>query len=52
MGREHYGELDLRGRKTLQWIFKNIRRCHWNDKAKVQNQWRAIDNMALKFLIP
>lgn len=51
-GKEHYGELDFRGRKTLQRIFKNIRGCDWNDKAKGQNQWRAPDNMARNFLVP
>jgi len=46
------GELDFRGRKILQRIFKNIRGCDWTDKAKVQNQWRTLDNMARNFLIP
>jgi len=52
MGREHSGELDLCGTKLPQRIFKNIRGWDWIDKAKVQNQWRAIDNMARNFLIP
>jgi len=52
MGREHYGELDFRGRKILQRIFKSIRGCDWTDKGKVQIQWRTLNNMARNFLIP
>jgi len=52
MRREHYGELELRGKKILQRIFRNMRGCDWIDRAKVQNQWRAIDKMARNFLVP